>query len=242
MILGEIEKIVLFTTGAGACIPVGGMLARIERIRPRWLENELRHFIIAFGGGVLIAAVALVLVPEGRAQLSVPAMAVFYLFAGGLFFFWLERYQGHRHREAPQLSAMLLDYVPESIALGGIFATGSQTAPLLALLIALQNLPEGFNAYRELNVVNNVSPRRTLLIMSAFIPLGPILGVAGYLYFGEHLNVLGAIMLFSAGGILYLIFQDIAPQSRLKYHWAPPLGAVLGFCLGLLGEILVSAS
>ena len=47
----------LMTTASGACIFAGGMLARVERIRPRWLEQELRHTIIAFGGGVLLAAV-----------------------------------------------------------------------------------------------------------------------------------------------------------------------------------------
>ena len=44
--------------------------------------------------------------------------------------------------------------------------------------------------------------------------------------------------MFAAGGILYLTFQDIAPQARLEHHWAPPLGAVLGFALALVGEML----
>jgi ZIP family zinc transporter len=52
--------------------------------------------------------------------------------------------------------------------------------------------------------------------------------------------MLGGIMLFSAGGILYLIFQDVAPQSRLERHWGPALGAVLGFGVGMLGQMLVS--
>lgn len=46
-------------------------------------------------------------------------------------------------------------------------------------------------------------------------------------------------MLFAAGGILYLLFQDIAPQVRLENRWGPPLGAVLGFMLGMLGQILI---
>jgi ZIP family zinc transporter len=50
---------------------------------------------------------------------------------------------------------------------------------------------------------------------------------------------MGAIMLLSSGGVLYLIFEDIAPQSRLEKHWAPPLGAVFGFCLALFSEMLV---
>lgn len=48
-------------------------------------------------------------------------------------------------------------------------------------------------------------------------------------------------MLFAAGGILYIIFQDIAPQSKLKNHWAPPLGAVAGFLLGVLGQVWAGA-
>ncbi|MEQ9262099.1 MAG: hypothetical protein RLP14_02950 [Owenweeksia sp.] len=45
-------------------------------------------------------------------------------------------------------------------------------------------------------------------------------------------------MVFSSGGILFLTFQDIAPQARLEKHWAPTLGAVLGFALGLMGHML----
>jgi ZIP family zinc transporter len=52
---------------------------------------------------------------------------------------------------------------------------------------------------------------------------------------------LAAIMLFAAGGILYLIFQDIAPQARLERHWGPPLGAVAGFLMGMLGHGLLGA-
>ncbi len=50
---------------------------------------------------------------------------------------------GRRRRERPQVSAMLLDYVPETLALGGMFAAGLDSAPLLALLIGLQNIPRG---------------------------------------------------------------------------------------------------
>jgi len=46
-------------------------------------------------------------------------------------------------------------------------------------------------------------------------------------------------MLFASGGILYLVFQDVAPQSHLKRHWAPALGAVVGFGVGMLGQLLI---
>ena len=236
----EITTIILYTLGASICIPLGGVLASVEKIRPNWLENELRHFIIAFGGGVLLAAVALVLVPEGNQYFSSPLLNVLVLLAGGISFFVLERFMGARKKEKPQFSAMLLDYVPESLALGGAFAVGAHAAPLLAIFIGLQNLPEGFNAYRELVAMPGTRKKQILRTMLMLVPIGPVLAIIGWVYLSEQVMLLGAIMLFAAGGILYLIFQDIAPQSRMRRHWAPPLGAVLGFGLGMLGADLIT--
>ena len=225
-----------YTTFSGACMLLGGLLACIETIRPRWLETEVRHTVIAFGGGVLASAVALVLVPEGQAFVASPLLATAIFLAGGAGFFAFERYLGVRGRESPQLSAMLLDYLPESVALGALFTLQSSTAPLLAFLIGLQNLPEGFNAYREQVAHSSTTPARTLLVMLALIPLGPVFGSLGWFFGAQHPGLVGSLMLFAAGGILYLLFQDIAPQSRIRRHWAPALGAVFGFSIGMLGE------
>lgn len=226
----------LLTALAGAAIPLGALLGLTAFIRPQWLEQEFRHAVIALGGGILLAAVALVLVPEGSHYLPHPLGATLALIGGGLVFFLLERLLGHRRRESPQLLATLLDYLPESLALGGAFAAGAESAPFLALMIALQNLPEGFNTFRELRFQVGFPASKVLVMMSLMVPLGPLMGMAGWLYFSEQEAWLGGTMLFAAGGILYLIFQDIAPQSRMRKHWAPPLGAVLGFGIGLLGH------
>lgn len=238
--MNGITTIILYTVCAGACIPLGGLLAYVERIRPAWLENEFRHSVIAFGGGILLAAAALILIPEGTKYVGHDRLSAFLLLCGGVFFFLLERSLGARRREKPQFTAMLLDYVPESLALGGAFAIGAQSAPLLAVFIGLQNLPEGFNAYRELRSIPEPSAGRILAFMFLLVPIGPVIGVLGWIYLSDNVALLGATMLFSAGGILYLIFQDIAPQSRMQRHWAPPLGAVLGFCLGMLGSNIVT--
>jgi ZIP family zinc transporter len=230
----------LYTTASGSCILVGGFLARIERIRPHWLEQELRHTIIAFGGGILIAAIAFVLVPEGQEYLEAPIPGVAIFLAGGLVFMQVERYLSARRRELPQTIAMLLDFVPESLAMGGMFALGSPAAPLLAILIGLQNLPEGFNAYREILAVAGDRKQRTLPIMLVMILPGPVAGILGWYIAPASPEFVGATMLFASGGILYLLFQDIAPQSRLERHWAPTLGAVLGFCLAMVADLLVT--
>lgn len=237
--MNEIAAILFLTTTAGACIPLGGFIASFEHVRTRWLEQELRHFLIALGGGILLGAVSVVLVPEGVTSMQGSMLAIPIVFAGGLVFFLIERALGLRRREAPQVMGMLLDYVPEAIALGGLVALDSAAAPLLALLIGLQNLPEGFNAFRELHALKQRTARRTLLIMGSLVLIGPVAGLLGFFLLSEFPAVLGAIMLFASGGILYLIFQDIAPQSRLKRHWAPPLGAVAGFSVALFGDMLV---
>jgi ZIP family zinc transporter len=229
----------LHATFAGATIPLGGFLARVERIRPAWLQNELRHSVIAFGGGVLIAAIALVLVPEGMHFLSeIPAVAAFG--AGGLVFFALDRAVQLRGGSASQFMAMLIDFVPESMALGALLTTSRSSGVLLALLIALQNFPEGFNAYREMRSTGRISSASILAGFSAIILLGPLAAWIGFAFLQSAQGVLGAVMLFASGGILYLTFQDIAPQARIEREWGPALGAVAGFMLGLLGHVSVN--
>ena len=203
-----------------------------------WLERQLRHGVIAFGGGALVAAVALVLVPEGQRYLSVwSAKAAFG--AGGITFFVVDRMIERRGSGIAQLMAMLLDFVSESLALGAMLAAEWQAGLLLAGLIALQNLPEGFNAYLELRARDALSPKQILAGFCALVMFGPLAAWFGFSYLRGTNGALGAMMLFAAGGILYLTFEDIAPQAHLARKWAPALGAVAGFMLGLLGQMLL---
>lgn len=229
---------IIYATLAGAMIPLGALAARVEHIRPEWLEQEFRHSVIAFGGGILLAAVSFVLVPEGISFLS-PAWSVATMGAGGIVFFWFDRLMAQHGGTAAQLVAMVSDFVPEAMALGAMFASGEPAGPLLAILIGLQNLPEGFNAYRELMATGRHSSIAILRSFLALALLGPLAAVLGHIYLAERPALMGSVMLFAAGGILYLIFQDIAPQAYLKRQWAPALGAVGGFMLGLLGHMLI---
>lgn len=222
---------------AGAAIPVGGVLARVERFQSDWLEQEFRHTVIAFGGGALLAAVSLILVPDGLRSLSpIPAVAAFV--GGGLTAMLLDRWIATRLGSAGQLLAMLLDFVPESMGLGAAVAVGGEGGALLAFLIAIQNLPEGFNAYREITARGTVPPRTVLAGFAGLSLLGPVCALLGAIVLAGSPAALGVLLLACAGGILYLTFQDIAPQAHLERYWAPALGAVGGFALGLLGHAL----
>lgn len=218
---------------------LGATIAYYERIERAWIEEEFRHGVMAFGGGALLSAVGLVLVPEGIEHLE-PLPACIFFILGGVSFMLLDIYLKKIDTPASQLAAMLSDFIPESIALGAAFATGSSSAYLLAGLIALQNLPEGFSAYRELVKAPSLSPRKIIFMLSMMALLGPVAGVSGYLWLSGYPATIGAIMLFASGGILYSIFQDLAPQVKLENHWVPPLGAVLGFVLGMLGLMLTA--
>lgn len=216
-------------------MPMGASVAAVERIRPRWLEIKVRHSVIAFGGGALLAAVALVLVPEGVSNLS--SLLVFVcFFGGGLIFMMLDIRLAASDTPLSQLTAMLSDFVPEALALGATFAFSRDAGVLLAGIIALQNVPEGFNAFREIKDSTHYSRLQIIGAFTLMALLGPIAGATGYFILSGYPQVISCIMLFAAGGILYIIFQDIAPQSKLKNHWAPPLGAVAGFLLGVLGQ------
>lgn len=232
--MSEPLHVVLLTLGAGLAMPVGAWCAQLEHIQTRWLQQELRHGILAFGGGALLSAIALVLVPDGIKQLTPLAVACCFI-VGGLAFMMLDIWLKKMDTPASQLMAMLADFIPESIALGAAVASGGAHTLLLAILIALQNVPEGFNAFRELKQNSKYSALTVIGSFAFMALLGPLAGLCGYFWLAEAPVWVAAIMLFAAGGILYSIFQDIAPQVKLEKHWAPPMGAILGFVAGLLG-------
>lgn len=234
--MSSILQLVVLTAVAGLAIPLGGFLASIESIRPKWLETEFRHTVIAFGGGALVSAVALVLIPEGIKDIkmweSVTAFAL-----GGVGFWGLQFLLDRSQSSASQLVAMLSDFIPEVIALGATIASGHSGAILLAAIIALQNLPEGFNSFCELHK-GGLSKGKILFWFCLAALLGPILGAFGYWILSGSPGALGWMQVFAAAGILYLVFEDIAPQAVMKNSSFPPLGAVLGFLVGLIGKML----
>ena len=229
----------LLTTLAAAAMPLGGWLAMIERLHPSWLEKELRHTILAFGAGVLMAAVSLVLVPEGVVEMPLPWIVICFV-GGGVGFMLLDIGLARRKTAASQMAAMLADFLPESLAMGAAFVLGHASGFSLALLIALQNLPEGFNAFREMAGRSRVKGRRVLVLMVLMVPLGPLMGWLGSAWLASQTQCLHGIMLFAAGGILYAIFQDMAPKVPLSRHWSPPMGAVVGFAVGLVGNLWIA--
>jgi len=236
--MSDLFNLIALTLLAGLAMPLGALGASVERIRPLWLEQEFRHSVLAFGGGTLLSAVTLVLVPQGMAHLSPVWVAVF-LVLGGFAFLALDRALSRRDTPASMLMLMLADFVPESIALGAVFALDSGQALLLAVLIALQNLPEGFNAYRELRGKAQLGRNKIIALFALAALLGPVAGLTGYQWLSSYPQGMSAIMLLASGGILYSVFQDLAPQVKMRKRWGPPMGAIFGFAAGLVGQMVL---
>jgi zinc transporter, ZIP family len=226
------------TFATGIAMLVGALFATVKLFSSKWLESEFRHGMIAFGGGILISAVALVLVPQGIQHITLfPTLISFTL--GGIFFMGIDVYLSRENEKASQLLAMLLDFIPEVMALGALFLLNRKEAFLLAFMIVFQNLPEGFNAYLELRQNKKIKPKTILWSFFGMSFFGPIFGLFGYFFLTEYRLLVSMTMLFASGGVLYLIFQDIAPMSKIHRRWIPALGAVLGFAVGIFGKMVI---
>lgn len=234
----EVYRIILYSAFSGITVFLGGLIAKyFTQAEANRKKSEINHFIIAFAGGILVAAIALVLVPHGMENLSLFLLILAFI-AGALIFFLVDKKLERSGSKVSQLLAMLLDFIPEAIALGAIFATDEKTGILLAFFIGLQNLPESFNSYNDL-VDTGFSIRKSLLILF-FLSFSGIIGaLLGYYFLSDLPQITSFLMVFASGGILYLIFQDIAPNVKLKKTWIPALGANFGFLVGMIGEKLI---
>lgn len=222
---------------AGVAAFAGGLAAKaIGPVRTK-TARALVHGVVAFGGGILMSAVALALVPHAMDVLPVLPLVVTFCTGGTVFAFVDHRLAQGRGRHS-QMLAMLLDFVPEAISMGAVFVADRKLGLLLAAFIGAQNLPEGFNSFREATESGEPA-RRTLITLLCVSLLGPLAALAGHLFLRDVEAITGGIMSFAAGGILYLVFQDLAPQSAMRTRWMPTLGAVLGFAVGMAGTQLL---
>lgn len=223
---------------AGLAIPAGAFLAHSSVLEKIWDREEVRHAIFGIGAGALVAAVALVLIPEGaHKQANISVLLSFV--AGGIVFMMIDRTLNKFSGGLSQFLAMMLDFIPEAIVLGAIIIESLPKAVFLAIVMAAQNLPEGYASY--LDIVKKNTDKRRLLAMFTIVGLsGPLYILLGTEVFVHTERALGMIMTFCAGGILYLVFNDIAPRVSMKDHWLPPLGVIAGFSIGLIGYLYTS--
>ncbi len=218
-----IIKIIIYGGLSGITVLIGGLLSKFfnHHMKESPIKQEITHTLMSFGSGVMLSALALVLIPKGMAKLDLVPLTIAFLL-GSVIFMYIDRYLANKGGQIAMLLAMMMDFVPESIALGAVFAIEPQTAALLAFFIGLQNLPEAFNAYRDL-VLSGFKPTKTLIIF----------------FFLSFAGIIGAFIghfVLSNGGILYLLVQDIIPESKMEKKYLVSIGATIGFLIGIIGN------
>ncbi|WP_435979702.1 ZIP family metal transporter [Psychrobacter sp. DM4] len=231
--------LIVFSGFAGITVFVGGLLANLfnHHVKDSPIKYEIIHTSMSFGAGIILSALALVLVPKGMEELGVWSLIGSFLL-GAMIFMVIDYRLAKSGSQQATLLAMMMDFVPESIALGAVFAIEPQMALLLAVFIGLQNLPESFNSFRDL-VQSGYSVKKTLIIFFALSFFGIISALIGHYLLREEPQLTAHLMIFASGGILYLLIQDIIPESKLDNNYLTSLGATLGFLVGVIGEMII---
>jgi len=139
-----------------------------------------------------------------------------------------------RRRQALLLvSALTIHNVPEGLAVGVAFAAGgSELGIPIALAIGIQNIPEGFAAAAPLAAA---SPGLAARVGAATGLVEPPAALAAYaaFEFAEALLPLG--LGFAAGAMLYVVADELIPESHSRGNERIASGALLGgFALMML--------
>ena len=132
------DSIILFSGFAGITVFIGGLLANYfnHHIKESPVKYEITHSLMSFGAGIILSAVALVLIPAGMEELNLFPMILSFI-SGAIIFMVLDQYLAKKGGRTATLLAMLMDFIPESIALGAVFSVDKNMAILLSIFIGL---------------------------------------------------------------------------------------------------------
>lgn len=208
----------------------------------------------AVAAGVMLAASAS-LTLEGGDRSLLRTVAGFV--AGGLFLVAVRRFlshdDGHDHRlalgtlrgEAARkalliVAVMTVHSSAEGIGVGAAFGGGDALGVLIALAIAVHNIPEGL-AISLVLVPRGVSvPRAAWWSVFSSLPQ-PLLAVPAFLFVEAVDPLLAAGLGFAAGAMVWMVASELLPDAvRLASPRAvvlagvPAFAAMLAFQLALL--------
>ena len=188
--------------------------------------------LTAFGAGILIAAAVFEMVIEAEKNIGIILTLIAFL-AGAALFTIADMIAERKGGGAGILLGIGLDIIPESLAIGAAIASGPALA--LALLIGIQNIPEGIASYKEMMTGKTAfsnNPKKALVAVGVVSVIPVFLGLAGLFYLTGMKDTIAIIFALSAGGIFYMLYYDMIPKAHKERKWLPTFGAVLGFIIG----------
>lgn len=147
----------------------------------------------------------------------------------------MERGNAESHSRALAfVAAIAIHHFPEGIAAGVSFGTGDiSDAVTVVSGIAFQNVPEGMIIIPPL--LKNGTGKKRAAAVAVFSGAVEVLGVFfGYFAITLSRAILPFALAFAAGTMLYVIVDDMVPQTHIREHGRlSTYMFLLGFCLML---------
>lgn len=245
-------EILAYSALAGLATSIGAaVVIAFGRPKPRLLSGML-----GFASGIMLAIAAMELVPAALALGSVHVAAAGFAL-GALLMALLDVLLPHVHLGAyavekdfapshglgPSGELMKLGWfiaigiglhnIPEGLAIGA----GYMSSPALGLAIvvglAFHNIPEGMATACPL-LMGGMRPWRIFLLtflIGMMTPLGTLIGAI--LYTAGEVFVAMA-MAFAAGAMIYIVSDELIPQSHKYHSHTANAGLLLGFLVVLI--------
>lgn len=227
------------------------------------LTKRVQGIMLGFGGGVMLAATAFSLIvpgteaaiAQGASQAGAALIMVLGILLGGVFLQLAHRFLPHEHffkgqesvksRRLQQIwlfiAAITIHNFPEGLAVGVNFGTSNIADGIpLAIGIGLQNMPEGLVVALSL-VTQGYSSNYALgvsLLTGLVEPMGGLVG-AGVVSVAQF--ILPWAMAFAAGAMLFVISDEIIPEShRNGLEQEGTIGVMMGFVVMMFLDIALS--
>ncbi len=248
-------KMVLLTAlGVGGATIIGSLLG----FAFKKISHRFSDIVLSFAAGVMLAAAVLgLIVPSAEygGKYGV-IISIAGIFTGAFCLNLMDKLVPHLHKlvgpdtedhHNANLSKVLLfvmaiaiHNLPEGIAAGVGFGSGDITGALLiAGGIALQNIPEGMVIIGPM-LAAGVSPRKTF-ICAMVTGLVEVVGtLVGYFAVSLSSTVLPFALAFAGGTMLYVISDEIIPETHAHGSERGATYALLvGFCIMFMTDILL---
>ena len=249
-------RLVLLTAlGVGGATVFGSLLGFIFRK----ISHRFSDIVLSVAAGVMLcAAITGLIMPSleygGSAPLLVTICGVF---CGAIFLNLLDKLVPHLHRLAgadqehhPDNTAKLnkvllfvmaiaIHNLPEGIAAGVGFGSGDNSrAFTIAAGIALQNIPEGMVIIGPM-LAAGMKPGKTFLCALATGVVEVIGTFLGYFAVSISAAILPFALAFAGGTMLYVISDEMIPETHHSDTRGVTYAMLAGFCLMLTMDFLL---
>ena len=222
------------------------------------ISHRFSDIVLAFAAGVMLAAAILgLIIPSldygGKFGLLITIAGIF---TGALCLNLIDRLVPHLHRlmgadtESHEhnahlskvllfVTAIAIHNLPEGIAAGVSFGSDNVAeAMLIAGGIALQNVPEGMVIIAPM-LAAGISPRRTFLCALATGLIEVVGTLLGYFAVSVATAILPFALAFAGGTMLYVISDEMIPETHHDDASGATYALLVGFCVMLVSDVLL---